>query len=121
MPKDNFFVNRLKSMKYAFKGALILLKTESSIKIQVCITLLVIALGFYFNISINEWLMQILAIGLILTAEGLNTAIEKLADFVHPEHHKKIGVIKDVSAGAVFIAAIAAATIGFIIYLPKIF
>ena len=56
-----------------------------------------------------------------MSVEGLNTAIEKIADFVHPEHHTKIGFIKDISAGAVFISAVSAIIIGLIIYLPKIF
>lgn len=77
--------------------------------------------GFFFGINKTEWLFQILAIGLIMTAEGLNTAVEAMADFVHPDFHSKIGHIKDVAAGAVFIAAITAVIIGGIIYFPYIF
>lgn len=119
--KESFIVNRLKSVGYAFKGALLLLKTESSIKIQFFIATVVTIAGFFFNISSTEWCIQLLAIGLIMCAEGINTAIEEIADFIHPEHHIKIGVIKDIAAGAVFIAAFFASIIGFIIYLPKIF
>jgi diacylglycerol kinase (ATP) len=50
----------------------------------------------------------------------LNTAVEEIADFIHPEFHKKIGLIKDIAAGAVFIAATSAIIVGLIIYLPKI-
>lgn len=100
---------------------MLLLKTEASIKIQFFIGILVTIAGFYYNISITEWIMQIFAIGLIMSIEGVNTAIEAIADFIHPEHHEKIGLIKDVAAGAVFIAAIAASIIGLLIYLPKIF
>ncbi|MDW5289893.1 diacylglycerol kinase family protein [Formosa sp. PL04] len=122
MPKkESFLVNRIKSVGYAFKGAILLLKTESSIKIQFVIALCMTFAGFYYTISATEWMFQILAIGIIMTAEGLNTAVEAIADFIHPEHHTKIGFIKDISAGAVFIAAIAAIIIGFIIYLPKLF
>jgi len=53
--------------------------------------------------------------------EGLNTAVEKIADFIHPDFNDKIGFIKDIAAGAVTFAALAALAIGFIIYLPKIF
>ncbi|MFB9054751.1 diacylglycerol kinase [Formosa undariae] len=122
MPKkESFLVNRIKSVGYAFKGAILLLKTESSIKIQFAIALCVTVTGFYYEISATEWMAQILAIGIIMTAEGLNTAVEAIADFIHPEHHPKIGFIKDISAGAVFIAAIAATIVGFIIYFPKVF
>lgn len=119
--KESFFINRLKSVGYAYKGAILLLKTEASIKIQFIIALFVIAAGFFFNISSNEWITQLLAIGLVMSVEGMNTAIEEIANFIHPEHHKKIGLIKDIAAGAVFISSIFASIIGLIIYLPKIF
>ncbi|GAA4898552.1 diacylglycerol kinase family protein [Flaviramulus aquimarinus] len=119
--KESFFVNRLKSVGYAFKGAILLLKTEASIKIQFVLALLVTAAGFFFNISSTEWIIQLLAIGLVMSLEGLNTAIEAIADFIHPEHHNKIGLIKDIAAGAVFTAAFFASIIGLIIYIPKIF
>ena len=77
--------------------------------------------GFYFNISKTEWLVQILAIGLVISIEGVNTAIEEVANFIHPEFHSKIGFIKDIAAGAVFIAAFFASIAGLIIYLPKVF
>ena len=119
--KGSFFSNRIKSVGYAFKGAVLLLKTEASIKIQFVLALLVTGAGFFFNISTNEWIVQILAIGLVMSIEGMNTAIEEIANFIHPEHHKKIGLIKDIAAGAVFIAAVFASIVGLIIYLPKIF
>jgi len=75
--------------------------------------------GFIMHISATEWMFQILAIGLVLVAESLNTGIEKLSDFIHPEYHKQIGRVKDISAGAAFFAAIFAVIIGLIIYLPK--
>ncbi len=119
--KESFLVNRLKSVGFAFKGALLLLKTEASIQIQFAIAIVLTITGFYFNISSTEWILQILAIGLVMSIEGINTAIEEIADFIHPEHNIKIGFIKDVAAGAVFIAAVAAIIIGLIIYIPKLF
>lgn len=119
--KDSFLVNRLKSVGYAFKGAVLLLKTEASIKIQFVIALILTFAGFYFKISTTEWIIQLLSIGLVMSVEGVNTAIEEIADFMHPERHPKIGLIKDVAAGAVFIASFFTIIIGFIIYLPKIF
>ena len=121
LKKESFLVNRIRSVGYAFKGAVLLITKESSIKIQLCIAILVTIAGFYFEISKTEWLIQILAIALVMGLEGLNTAVEEIANFVHPEYHKKIGYIKDVAAGAVFIAAICVAIIGGIIYFPKIF
>jgi diacylglycerol kinase (ATP) len=119
--KETFLVNRLKSVGYAFKGMLVLVKTESSIKIQLCIAIVITVAGFYFNISKTEWIAQIAMIGLVMSIEGVNTAVEYIADFIHPDHHPKIGLIKDVAAGAVFIASIVATIIAGLIYLPKIF
>ena len=119
--KDSFLVNRLKSIGWAYKGALILFRTEASIKIQLVIAILVTIAGFYFEISTTEWLFQVAMIGLVMSVEGVNTAIEAIADFVHPEFHASIGHIKDVAAGAVFIAAISAAIVAAIIYYPKLF
>jgi diacylglycerol kinase (ATP) len=99
MPKDSFIQNR----------------------IQICIALVVTAGGFYFEISTTEWILQIFAIALVLGIEGLNTAVEKLSDFIQPEFDEKIGFIKDISAGAVMLVSVAASIVGMIIYLPKIF
>jgi diacylglycerol kinase (ATP) len=119
--KESFLINRLKSIGYAYKGALLLIKTEASIKIQFVLALIMTVAGFYYHISSVEWGIQLLAIGLVMSIEGLNTAIEEIANFIHPEHHSKIGLIKDIAAGAVFIASVFATIIGFIIYIPKIF
>ena len=118
-PKDSFLKGRLKSLKFALKGAWLLVTTEHSIMVQISLGFLVTILGFFMNLTANEWMFQFLAIGMVLVAESLNTGIEKLCDFVHPDYHKKIGFIKDISAGAATFAAIIAIIIGLIIYLPK--
>ena len=118
--KDSFIVNRIKSIGYAFKGAYLLITTEASLKIQFGIGVIMTIAGLYYGLSPTEWCLQILVIALIMAIEGVNTAIEEIADFIHPEHHPKIGLIKDLAAGAVFIVAIAAIIIGCIIYIPKI-
>lgn len=119
--KESFLINRLKSIRYAFKGAVFLIKTEASIKIQVFCAIVVTVAGFYFDISRTEWLFQIAFIGLVISLEGINTAIEYISDFIHPDRHETIGKIKDIAAGAVFIAAIASAIAASVIYIPKIF
>ncbi|MFT5964816.1 MAG: diacylglycerol kinase (ATP) [Flavobacterium sp.] len=119
--KDNaFFTGRLKSVSFAFKGAVKLITTEHSIMVQFSIGILLTFAGFYFGISTTEWLFQTFAIGLVMSVEGLNTAIEKVADFIHPNYDERIGFIKDIAAGAVLFAALTAVIIGLIIYIPKI-
>jgi len=121
MAKESFVKNRLKSVGFALRGALLLMRTEASIKIQVFIALVMTAAGFYFEISDTEWILQIFAIGMVMGVEGMNTAAEKICDYIQPEFDAKIGFIKDISAGAVMLVSIAAAIIGLIIYLPKFF
>ncbi len=116
-----FITGRIKAVFYSIKGAFLLLKTEHSIQAQSLIALMFIIAGFYFEISQIEWLFQVLAICLVLSAESLNTAIEKLADFIHPDHNKKIGFIKDIAAGAVFFASIFALLTIYMIYSEKLF
>ena len=106
-------------MGFALKGAIKLISTEHSVIVQSIIAVLLIIAGFYFEISREEWMFQILAIGLVISIEGLNTAVEKMADFIHPEYHKKIGFVKDIAAGPVFFSAITAIVTGCIIYIPK--
>lgn len=117
----NYFLNRIKGIGYAARGAWLLIKNEASIKAQIVISVLVIIAGFYFEISSTEWILQTLTIALVLSAEALNTAIEKTADFIHPENHPKIGHIKDIAAGAVLFTAIASLIIACIIYIPKFY
>ena len=121
MPEESFLVNRIKSVGFALKGALLLIRTEASIQIQVVLGILVTVAGFYYNITNTEWILQVLSISLVIGIEGANTAIEKICDFVHPDFDKRIGFIKDVSAGAVMLVSIGAIIVGLIIYIPKIF
>ena len=118
-PNDSFLMGRLRSLKFALRGAWLLIITEHSIMIQIAIGVLVTILGFFMHLSSIEWMLQFLAIGIVLVAESLNTAIEKLCDFIHPDYHDKIGFIKDISAGAATFAALIAILIGFLIYIPK--
>lgn len=119
-PKDGFLRGRIRSLKFALKGMWILMTTEDSIKAQLFFAFLATILGFYFDISATEWAIQVNVIGLVLVAEAANTAIEEVADFIHPEFHEKIGLIKDIAAGAPSFAAFISLIVAGIIYVPKI-
>lgn len=118
---ETLFTGRLKSMVFALKGAFKLITTEHSVMVQSSLAVLMTIAGFYFGINKMEWMMQILVFGLVLSIEGLNTAVEKIADFIHPDYHERIGFIKDIAAGAVFFAALTAIAVGCIIYFPYLF
>ena len=113
-------VDPIKRIGYAYRGAWFLVRTESSIQVQVVIAIVMTVAGFYFEISPTEWILQIFAIALVLGIEGVNTAVEKMSDYIQPEFDEKIGFIKDISAGAVMLVSLAASIVGLIIYVPKI-
>ncbi|MFK5879955.1 MAG: diacylglycerol kinase family protein [Flavobacteriaceae bacterium] len=117
--KDSFLKGRYKSIKFAAKGAWILITTEHAIIAQIIVGLILTAFGFWVGLTPTEWMFQTLAIGLIIVGEAANTSVEYLCDFIHPEYHKKIGFIKDIAAGISFLAAIFSVIIGLIIYIPK--
>lgn len=119
-PNDGYLRGRLRSLKFALKGVWILITTEDSIKAQLFFGLIATFLGFYFDISANEWCIQTIVIGMVLVAEAANSAIEEVADFIHPEYHEKIGLIKDIAAGIPSFAAFTSLVIAGIIYVPKI-
>lgn len=118
---DNFsFKKRIKSFSYAFKGIFYMMSTQHNFWIQIIMGLLAVFLGLVLNINSFEWGLVVLSCGMVLTAETFNSAIETLADAVNPEYDPKMGLIKDLAAGAVLISAIAAAIVGLIIFIPKI-
>lgn len=117
---QKFLISRFKSIGYALKGFFILIRTEEAIISHLLIGLLFVGLGFYFDIATTEWLFQLVVFAIVLITEGLNTAVEKICDFVHPDFNPRIGEIKDVSAGAVTFASFFGMIILLIIYFPYI-
>ena len=108
------------SFQYAFSGMADMLRQEPNARIHCIITVLVVAAGFFFRISATEWIGIAFAIGLVISAEAFNTAIERLADVVQPDQDERIRDVKDLAAAAVLLCALAAAAVGAIIFLPKV-
>ena len=111
---------RAKSFLYAFKGLRIFITSQHNAWIHSIITVLVIIAGVWLKLSIAEWLFIIFAIGLVISAELFNTALEYIVDLISPEYNKKAGQIKDLIAAAVLICAITAAIIGLLIFIPRL-
>lgn len=116
-----YIKGRIKSFNNASRGVVQLFKRQHNARLHLLAVVIVAVLGFIAKLSANEWSIILLAIGLVLLAEALNTAIEYLADEVNHEYSEKIKLIKDVSAGAVLITAIISVIIGCIIFGPKLF
>lgn len=119
--KVSFISKRIKSFVYAFRGIGSFLRKEPNAWIHCTAMVTVTLLGWYFNITPTEWCVVVLCFGLVLMAEAFNTAIERLVNLVSPDFHPIAGDIKDVSAGAVLITAIAAAIVGLIVFIPYLF
>ena len=109
---------RLDSFKYAINGLLLTWRGEANFRIHSMAALAAIALGLYLDITWAKWLWIIFAIGLVFFAELVNTAIEHICDRITSESDDQIRKVKDISAAAVFVAALTALVVGVIIFLP---
>lgn len=107
----NFFL----SFRYAFNGVASALR-QRNIKVQIACALVVVAGGFYFKITQAEWLVVLVFIAMVLSLEMMNTAIENLVDLVTLERKPLAGKIKDISAGAVLVAATISIVAGILIF-----
>lgn len=111
---------RKKSFVYAWEGIVYMFRKEANARIHLASSIIVVALGFLFKISATEFLLMIVLISIVLVAEIFNTAIEKAMDHFSPAIHPKVKIVKDLAAGGVLIAAMAALIAGCIIFIPKI-
>jgi diacylglycerol kinase len=110
----------IKSFGFAINGIRYCFKNEFNFRIHFIATLVVLIVSIILSVSITEWMIIIACITSVLMAELFNTAIENLCNIIESNYHPQIKIIKDVSAAAVLIVAIAAAIIGLLIFIPKI-
>ncbi len=117
---DSYFKKRYNSFRFAFKGLNSAVRSEPHMRLHVLSTIGVVVAGLLFDVTKTEWCLLIGSIGMVFTAEIFNTAIETLTNLVSPQQNPLAGKTKDLAAGAVLAAAITAAIIGTIIFLPYI-
>lgn len=117
MPKQT---SLLQSFRASYEGLMATLDTERNMRLHMVSALVAIILGAIFNLSEGEWLALVIVIGLVFCLELLNTALEYLLDTVIGYHHPRVKLIKDITAATVLIAALTAAIVGAIIFIPKI-
>jgi diacylglycerol kinase len=108
----------LRSFIYAGRGIWIMIQKERNFKIHLLAFLLVLGAGIYFQITKVEWLIISLTSAFVLSLETVNSAIERLCDLYSSDQNEKIKNIKDISAGAVLIAAGFAVVVGLLIFAP---
>lgn len=112
---------RAVSFYYDVDGIRRFFKTEHNAWVHLAATVAVGAMMIKYRVSNLEAVLLVFCIGFVWAAEIFNTCIEKIMDFISTERHPQIRLIKDMSAGAVLIAAIAALIVGLIVFIPKIF
>ena len=111
---------RARSFVDAGRGIAALVANEPNAQIHAVATVAAVALGLWLGLAPGEWCWIALAIALVWVAEGLNSALETLADAVHPGRDARVGSAKDIAAGAVLVAAIASAVIGALVFGPRL-
>jgi diacylglycerol kinase (ATP) len=120
MPRSFSLAARIASFGHALRGLAEVVATQHNAWIHAAATLAACALALLLGISAGEWLAVVLAISSVWTAEALNTAFESLCDVVSPDLHPRVRRAKDVAAGAVLVSATGAATVGLIVFGPRL-
>lgn len=113
-------IARIKSSNHAWRGIGIFIRSTHNAWVHIFFSLLAVYLGFTLHISNIEWILIIFAIGFVILAETINTAIEIDINLTSPDYHPYARDTKDVAAGAVLITVFMACIVGLIIFLPKI-
>jgi diacylglycerol kinase len=104
------------SFIFAWRGIRLAVKEENNMRVHLIAAVLVGTLGFFLQISLTDWAILLLVIGMVWTAEIFNSAFERLVDMVSPDFNEKAGKIKDMAAGGVLVTAVISVLVGFLIF-----
>jgi len=115
MPRD-----RINAFRFAFEGVVYMLRTQPHARFHLAATVAVAALGWWLQVSRMAWAMLALAVGLVWAAEAFNTAVEAVVDLTTPRFHPLAKAAKDVAAAGVLLAALAAAVVGAVVFVPPL-
>jgi diacylglycerol kinase len=116
VPRPGF----LRSFSFAGQGVWYAVRTQRNMRVHLLAASGAVAAGLVLRISAVGWACILLAIGLVLTAETLNTVIEALADLCTEEFHPLAKAAKDAAAGAVLISSVAAVGVAVAVFLPRL-
>ncbi len=123
---NNFFnsnhpIRRAKSFKYAFEGIFHAVFNEPNFRIQLIIAIFAVILGFTYQITNIEWALIIITMGILLSAEMVNTVIEEITDHFVKDVSPAAKIIKDLGSGFVLVTAITTLLILFLIFGHRLF
>jgi len=110
----------LRSFRFAFRGLSQVLTRERNARVHLVAAAAALGLSLWLGLARVEIALVVLAIGLVLAAEVVNTVVERLLDLLHPAHSERVRAIKDMSAAAVLVTALAALTIAGLLLLPPL-
>lgn len=113
-------IARLKSFLYAIQGLVTFVKEEHNGRIHLVAAAFALIAGWLLHISSTEWAIVVMSITMVISAELINSALERLSDHASGKEHELLRKAKDMAAGAVLVTAIAAVLVGAVIFLPKI-
>ena len=114
--KKSYSFSLYHSINAALEGVVHALESERNMRLHFAVAFLVLIAGIYFNFNAQEFMILCFAVTFVLITEMLNTAIEHTIDIVKEEYHKSVKIIKDISAGAVFVSAVNASIVGYILF-----
>ena len=114
------FTGRVRSFRHAFRGIGLMLHSQHNAWIHALATMLVLILGYFCQLTSQEWISVLIVVVAVWTTEALNTAFEFLCDVASPDFHPMVKNAKDIAAGAVLLSALGAVCIGLLIFGPHV-
>lgn len=114
-------VRHANSFRHAFEGLFHTFLNEPNFRVQLVITVFAVIMGIHFSISVIEWLLLVVSLGMLLAAELINTAVENFIDHLISHHHEGVKIIKDVLAAYVLVCALTALAVLVIIFWNRLF
>ena len=119
-PMGAYVFSRMNSFRHAIDGGRHIVHREQNARIHLTVALAVVALGAWLGLAARDWAVIVLAIGGVVVAEAMNTAVERAVDLASPEHPPRAKASKDVAAAAVLVAVAAAVVLGLLILGPPL-
>ena len=118
--KERYILARATSIKHALRGVVAFVRVTPNFWIHFFTYLAVILLGIFFKLSMNEWIVLVIANGLVIAAEAFNSAIEIDMNLTHPGYHKMVRDTKDIAAAAVLITGVSAWIVDLLVFIQHI-
>ena len=109
-------IRRLKNFKYAFRGIAHCVKNERHMRVHISVLTYVLILSTFFKLTAHDYAILILTISAVVSAEMVNTAVERLSDLFSAEYNLMSRIAKDIAAGAVLVCAIASVIVGIMLF-----